>query len=87
MGMSRIRVSIDRLVLRGLDPGQQAALTAGLRHELSRLLTDGSKDAAWTQAQRTPVVRLGRMPLEPGRSGGKKLGTGLGRCIARTLKP
>jgi hypothetical protein len=85
--MSRIRVSIDRLVLRGLDAGQQAALTAGLRHELSRLLADRAGDAAWTQARSTPVSRLGRAPLEPGRSGGKKLGTQLARGIARTLKP
>jgi hypothetical protein len=84
--MSRIRVSIDRLVLRGLDAGQQTALTAGLRHELSRQLADRAGDGNWAQEERTPVVRLGRMPLEPGHSGGRKLGTGLARGIGRALK-
>jgi hypothetical protein len=85
--MSRIRVSIDRLVLRGLDAGQQTALTAGLQRELSRLLADRAAGAEWARERRTPVLRLGRMSLEPGLSGGKKFGAGLARGIARTPRP
>lgn len=84
--MSRIRVSIDRLVLRGLDAGQQTALTASLRHELARLLADRASRADWAREQRTPTMRLGRLPLEAGPAGGKKFGAGLARGIARTLK-
>jgi hypothetical protein len=87
MGVSRIRVSIDRLVMRGLDAAQQTALAAGLRHELSRLLAEQASRGEWARERRTPVLRLGRMPLEPGPAGSKKFATGLARRVARTLKP
>ena len=85
--MSRIRVTIDRLVLRGFDPGDGRALTEELKNELSRALANRAEHAAWARARRTPIVRLGRMPLEPGPSGGRKFGGGLARAITRGLKP
>ena len=85
--MSRIRVTIDRLVLRGFESGDSHALTEELKSELSRLLVNRADRAAWARTHRTPVLRLGRMPLEPGPAGGRKFGGGLARAIARRLKP
>jgi hypothetical protein len=85
--MNRIKLTIDRLVLTGFDPADRNALADGLQGELSRLLADPATGAASTQSRRTPVVRLGPMPLDPGRSGGRKLGQGIARGIGKGLKP
>ena len=85
--MSRVRVNIDSLVLGGLDPGARKALVEGLRAELSRALSDPAARAAWTRSQRTPVLRLGRMTLQPGATGGRALGVGVARAIAKGGKP
>jgi hypothetical protein len=85
--MRRIRVTIDRLVLKGLEPAQRKALVAALRSELTLVLADPATRAGWAQSQRRPVLRLGRMPLEPGPSGGRKLGAGMARAIGRGLRP
>jgi hypothetical protein len=85
--MSRIVLSIDRLVLRGLEAGERKALAEGLQAELSRVLADPATRAEWARPHRTPVLRLGRMPMEPGPAGGRKLGGGLARAIGKGLKP
>ncbi|HEY6347342.1 MAG TPA: hypothetical protein VIY49_38125 [Bryobacteraceae bacterium] len=82
-----IRVEIDRLVLKGIDPADRKALLEGLQSELSRVLCDPAGRAGWAVPHRTPVLRLGQMPLTPGPSGGRKFGAGLARAIGRGLKP
>jgi hypothetical protein len=86
-GASRIRVTIDRLVLNGFESGNQKALVEGLQAELSRALADPAARAEWARSHRTPVLRLGSMPLEQGVAGARKLGQGVGRGIGRGLKP
>jgi len=85
--MSRIRLQIDRLVLPEMDSGDQKALIEGLRAELTRMLSDTAARAAWARPHRTPLLRLGRMALEPGRAAGKKFGSALGHSIGKGLKP
>jgi hypothetical protein len=86
--MSRVRVTIDELALKGLEPLQRQALVEGLRAELSRVLKDPASRRAWARAHRTPVIKLGPMTLEPGIAGGVKFGSGLARgIIAGKLKP
>ncbi|MGC2403632.1 MAG: hypothetical protein WA510_27825 [Acidobacteriaceae bacterium] len=85
--MSNIRVTIDRVALAGFDPAQRAALVAGLKDELSRVLASPMARAALTGSRRTPVVRLGKMPLTPGKSGSRQFGTSLARAIGRRLGP
>jgi hypothetical protein len=85
--VSRVRVTIDQLVLRGLEPAERRALVEGLEGELSRVLGDAAARAEWTKSQHTPLLKLGRMPMEPGPSGGRKFGSGLARTIAKGLKP
>jgi hypothetical protein len=81
--MSRFRVNIDSLVLKGLDADARNALVEGLRAELARVLSDPTARGMWTRSQRTPVLRLGRMTLEPGATGGLALGRGVARAIAK----
>jgi hypothetical protein len=85
--MSRIRVTIDRLVLKGIEAGDRKGLVEGLEGELSRVLSDPLARAGWARPRRTPVLRLGEMSLEPGPSGGRKFGKGMARSIGRGLKP
>jgi hypothetical protein len=85
--MSVIHVTIDRLTLKGFDAADRKALVEGLRTELSRVLSDPATRAEWARSRRTPVLRLGRMPLEPGPAGGRKLGGSVARGIGKALKP
>ena len=88
MGMSRvIEVNIDRVVLRGIEPSDRKAMIEGLEAELSRILAAPLSDGRKIQSLRTPVLKLGRMPLERGAAGGRKFGSGLARAIARGVKP
>jgi hypothetical protein len=85
--VSRVRITIDRLVLKGLEPADRKALVEGLQAELSQVLSDPAGRAAWGRSHRTPVLRLGSMPIEPGPSGGRKFGSRLARAIGKGLKP
>lgn len=85
--MSRITLTIGELVLKGVEPADRTALVEGLQAELFRVLSDPAARADWARSHRTPVLRMGRMPLEPGPSGGRKFGSTLGRSIGKGLKP
>jgi hypothetical protein len=85
--MSRIHLTIDKLVLGGLDPAARAAFVARLKGELAVLLADPAARTAWARSHRTPVLRLNRMGLEPGAAGAGKLGSQVAKGIARGLKP
>jgi hypothetical protein len=87
MDMRRITVTIDQLVLKGFEASDRNVLAAGLQAELSRLLADPAERANWARSRRTPVLRLGRMPLDPGPAGARKFGTSVARAIGRGLKP
>jgi hypothetical protein len=80
--MSRIDVTIDRLVLRGLDPAARNALVQGLRAELEQVLGDPVNRAALS-SRRTPVLRLGQVPLQPGISGARNLGRTVARAVGK----
>ena len=84
--MSRIRVTIDHLVLKGVEPAARKAMVEALQQELSRAISDPSARGDWSGSRRTPVLRLGRMPLEPGPLGGRKFGNGLAKSIGRGIK-
>lgn len=84
--MSPIHVHIDRVVLRGIDPSDRHALVAGLKTELARVLADPALQGGMTQSRRTPVMRLGKMPVEQGIGGARKLGGGIARAIGKGIK-
>jgi hypothetical protein len=84
--MSRVRVTIDELVLKGLEPLQRQALVDGLRAEFSRMFSDPATRES-VRSNRTPIVKLGRLPLEAGAAGGRQFGGALAHSIGRKLKP
>lgn len=87
MGVSRIHLTIDRIVMQGFETADRAALVDALQTELRRVLADPAARAAWARSHRTPVLKLGRMPFSPGPSGGRNFGTRMGGAIGKGLKP
>ena len=87
MGVSRIHLTIDRLVLKELNTADSKALTETLRAQLSQMLSDGKTRAEWARSHRTPVLKLGRMPLEAGSAGARNLGKQIARAVGKGLKP
>jgi hypothetical protein len=83
--MSRIRVTIDRLKLNGVDPHDARALAEGLRSGLTGVLMNRSARAKWDNSS-TPVMRLGNMALAPGPSGARHFGNKMARAIEKGLK-
>jgi hypothetical protein len=80
-----VTLHIDRLVLRGIDPLDQHALTSELKAELARMMADPSVRADMTQSRRTPVLRLGRMAMQPGLTGARALGGGVAKAIGASV--
>jgi hypothetical protein len=74
-------VSIDRLVLRGIEPSDGRHLVSALQSELSRLLGLRDMRSPWAHSGRTPVLRLGRIPFTPGASGSRALGRRIAQAI------
>lgn len=85
--MSRIHVTIDRIVLAGMDAADRHAFVQGLKAELSQRLADPAARAAWARSHRTPVLRLGRAALTPGVGGARTFGSQVARGIGAGLKP
>jgi hypothetical protein len=84
--MSRIRVTIDQLALKGFETGERKALVEALQTELAATLADPANRVEWTRSRRTPVLRLGQMPFAKGSAGGRTFGVDLARAIGRGLK-
>lgn len=82
-----VTLQIDRLVLRGIDPADKHALADGLKTELVRVLADPLMRAAILRSHRTPVLRLGRMTMEPGMAGARTLGKGVAKAIGKGMRP
>ncbi|HEY0760123.1 MAG TPA: hypothetical protein VGD59_12800 [Acidisarcina sp.] len=85
--MSVTRVNIDRLVLRGIAPGDRKHLVEALRGELSRMLSDPQTCAAWVRSQRIPVVRLGNIAFTPGPAGSRRMGREIASRITNKVRP
>jgi hypothetical protein len=84
--MSRIRLTIDRLILNGFESLEGNALSEAMQLRLSQILSEQATQAGWTRAHRTPVMKLGPMALNPGTAGASQLGGHLAQAVARGLK-
>lgn len=82
-----VTLHIDRLVLRGFDPLDQRALANGLKTELARVMASPGMREAMTKSRRTPVMKLGRMAMQPGQAGARALGVSVARAIGKGMKP
>ena len=85
--MSRIRLNVDRLVLRGFESLEGRALSQALQSQLSKVLSDRATRTNWARPHRTPILKLGRMSLETGTAGARKLGRQVARAVLKGLKP
>jgi hypothetical protein len=74
-------------VLSGLDPAARHAFVTSLKTELTRALANPAQHANWASSRRTPVLRLGRVALDPGVGGARKLGGQVAQGITRSIKP
>ena len=86
MSDGRVALHIDRLVLRGIDPSDQRALADGLKTELTRVLAETGLRGAMAKSRRSPVLRLGRVAMQPGVAGARALGRGVAKAIGKGLK-
>ena len=86
MGVSRIRVNIERLVLRGFAQPEAKAIAKAFELQLSQVLAEGTPRNDWARPHRTPVLKLGRMPMEAGSAGAVRFGTRMARAVVRGLK-
>ena len=87
MGVSRIRVNIDRLVLNGFGQLEGKALAEALQSQLSQGLADAASRNDWPRSHRTPALKLGRMPLQAGATGAVSFGRQMARAVVRGLRP
>jgi|HubBroStandDraft_6_1064221.scaffolds.fasta_scaffold96021_2 hypothetical protein len=85
--MSRIQLNIERLVLNGFAPGDAKALNEALQSHLRQVLLDRATRDQWASPHRTPVLKLGRMPLQSGAAGARKLGRQMAGAIGKGLRP
>ena len=90
MSAPRVKLTIERVVLRGIDPLDQRAFASGLEQELVKLLRDPAVRSQLTQQKNTPrvtpVLRLGRTPLLRGQVGARALGSSVAQGIARAVR-
>jgi hypothetical protein len=86
---SRVVLHVERLVLNGFAAGDQAAVAAGLQHELQRLLAERAATVPWTTGVDLPRLRVGTVQVRAGMSAGD-IGTqaarGIGRGLARAAR-
>ena len=79
-------MNIDHLVLNGFQPQEAKGLSEALQSQLSQLLLDPVVRAEWARSHRTPVLKLGSMPLEAGTAGARRFGRQVARALGRGLK-
>jgi len=89
MGVRRVVMHIDRLVLRGVDARDGRAVAAGLREELSRMLADPGVAREWAAGRELPLMRLPGVRVDdgvgvawPGELGGV-VARSIGRAMSR----
>jgi hypothetical protein len=87
MGVSRIRVNIDRLVLNGFRQLEGKALAEALQSQLCLGLADATSRSDWARSRRTTALKMGPVPLETGAVGARKLGSRIGQAVIKGLKP
>ena len=84
--MTRISLTIDRIVVNGLPAGREKQLIASLRTQLTELLAQREGRSDWAHTHRTPVLKVGRIPLQIGEAGARQLGITIARRIGRGLQ-
>jgi hypothetical protein len=85
MSAARIRLTIDRLVLRGISPQKRDALMRGLHGELERLLAaPGFTEAL--RGSRVSSVRGGELRTAGDVGGGAELGKKAAQRVVQRIR-
>jgi hypothetical protein len=82
----RVTVRIDRLVLKGVVPEDRIPLVNCLKEELTRVLASADPGGTIERTSTTPLIRLGRVPVENGAVGSRVLGRTVARAIGKQVK-
>lgn len=85
--MSRIRLNIDRLVLNGFEAREGKALAKAIEAQLQHVLANPATRSEWARSHRTPVLKLGRMPIAEGTASASRFGKQVANAVGRGLKP
>ena len=85
--MSRIRVTINHLVLSGFEAGDRRPFVEGLQEELLKALANPATRADWAHSHSTPVLRLRPLQFEGSPSGRRRFASSLAHKIVRGLNP
>jgi hypothetical protein len=83
MNTRKINVTIDRVVLRGIDANLAPALTESLKKELIRTLAQPGSQTRLQNTHDAGLIKVGKVQLKAGRVGARQFGTGVGRAIAK----
>jgi|HubBroStandDraft_2_1064218.scaffolds.fasta_scaffold934555_2 hypothetical protein len=84
--MSRVTVTIDRMMLHGMNAAERLALIDAIRSELTRVLADPATGITAAKSRHTPVMRLGPITMESGAAGARRLGTRIARGIGKGVR-
>lgn len=84
--MSRVRLTIGELSLKGFDRAEGRALAEGLKAEFERVLSDPDARAQWVRSRRAPMIRLADARLAPGPAEAREFGRNMVRAIGKELK-
>jgi hypothetical protein len=86
VGVSKTRIFIDSLRLKGFRYEDRLEVAEGLKNELARVLSNSGVANRISLPRRVSVLRLGRMQMEAGvgaRQVGKRLGGVIGTGIGK----
>jgi hypothetical protein len=85
MGMKRVVVHIDRLVLKGFCHEDQHAVAAGLRQELERVFADRETVSRLSAVGDVPQLQVGGVHIEHG-SKPQRVGENVAHGIGKEIK-
>jgi hypothetical protein len=86
MSGPRTTVTIDRVVLHGVDPGQVRAIVEGLQAEFATVFADAGARRQLGSSRPAAAIRLGSMPLGLGRAGARRFGAAVAQAAARGMR-
>jgi len=86
MSERRVTIRIDRLVLNGVAQEDRVPLVNCLKEELALVFGSAGAGGSIGRTSSTPLIRLGRVPVESGAAGSRVLGRTLAGAIGKQVK-
>lgn len=84
--MTRVIVHIERLVLKGFQPGDRHAVAQGLQAELERVLSGRDAASRLRGLGDVPGLQVGGVPVEQG-ANPQRVGESVAQGIGRKITP